>query len=151
MKLKLKLMILTFVLSAGVLIPESAQARMFFFQFGEVLNEVGALPKAALKELPSDVREQEGPSAPVAAYKCTELSILWTLMYRTDCTPVVVRSGTVLKSKDAGVNKAMSAAVGEAYPAGVPEGEGWELYGKWVVGAGFIFAFILPFFRRSAF
>ena len=140
------------VLLCGFLFyPETAEARVFFFQFGDVVNEVGDLPEGALKKLPSDLRDGDGPNQPVAAYKCTEVSILWTLMYREDCVPVVVRNGTVLKSQDVAVTKAMNAAVGEAYPDGVPLAEGWESYGKWVVGPGLILAFLLPFFRRSAF
>ena len=82
-----------------------------------------------MKKLPSDLRDADGPNQPVAAYKCTEVSILWTLMYREDCAPVVVRNGTVLKSQDVAVTKAMNAAVGEANPDGVPLGEGWESSG----------------------
>ena len=144
-------MILTLVLIGTVAVPESAEARMFFFQFGDVLNEVGELPEEALKKLPSDLRGKDAVNQPVAAYKCTEFSVLWTLMYRADCVPVVSRNGVVLKSQDSSVTMAMNAAVEEAYPGGVPDGEGWEVFGKWIVGPGLVLAFLLPFFRRSAF
>lgn len=132
-----------------LLTPQTAEARMMFFQYGEVIHEVGELPPEAAKKLPEDATS--GPLKAVAAYKCTELSLLWTLMYRADCTPVVARSGVVMKSPDAGVNDAINGAVKEAFPDGVVTPEGWETYGRYVVGAVFLFFFIAPLFRRRAF
>ena len=129
--------------------PQIAEARMMFFQYGEVIHEMGELPPKAAKKLPEDA--VSGPIKAVAAYKCTELSLLWTLMYREGCQPVVARSGVVMKSPDAGVNDAINGAVKEAFPGGVVTPEGWETYGRYVVGAAFLCFFIAPFFRRRAF
>jgi hypothetical protein len=140
---------LSIVLMGVLAVPGMAEARLLFFQYGEVMHEVGELPPEAAKKLPSDA--MSGVDKAVAAYKCTELSLLWTLMYRDDCTPVVSKGGVVMKSRDPGVNDALKAAVKETYPDGVVTPEGWETYGRYVVGAVFIFFFIMPFFRRRAF
>lgn len=140
---------MSILIMGALAIPEMAEARVLFFQYGEVMHEMGELPPEAARKLPSDATS--GGEQAVAAYKCTELSLLWTLMYREDCTPVVSKGGVVMKSRDSGVNDALKAAVKEAYPDGVVTPEGWETYGRYVVGAAFVFFFIAPFFRRRAF
>jgi hypothetical protein len=138
------------VLVGVMALPTTAQARVFFFQYGDVLTEMGELPTQAAAKLPRDIRSEEGAGAARAAYKCTELSVLWTLIYRSDCQAVVMRNGAVLKSPKKKLNQTLSTLIAAEYPGGPPEGEGWEKHGKWGVGALFLLFFIAPIFRRKS-
>ena len=129
----------------GAWAPTVAEAQPVFLQFGETLRPAGPVPDEIKDYLPDD------KSDATVQYRCEEIAVLWTLMHRGECSPQLVSGGTVIRSSDSKVTKRIDAALEKAYGKAPPKPEGWDDFGRFIVGPFLLFCFIMPFFRRSAF